>query len=548
MKITPPAVPITSATGLGGGGGSGGGGGGGGGGSGGGDVTGPAGSQTVVAIQNVPVCTDTPLTNDVLTFDGTQWCPRPSTSTVITVTSADVSNPPTLADLTAVLGAPTSGSIALLADTTNGRQYFVASDGVGYQYVPMISAAGTTPANITLSAAPQGGWSWFGDPRAVYDATADATVFGYLCITGGKPKIASYLHATGVTTSPVDLYPLQPTFEVDDHDNPSILIRASDGKYLAFFSVHDGPDIYEAVSTNAHDATSFAATSNISSNLGSGHYTYPSPIQLTGETNSPIYLFWRSGTTTPGLWSFAKRNGTASTFPGTVTPFANFTYLKIVRTSTTRIDFAASNHPNDTGVDHGIYHFYYEGGNVYASDGTLIDAIGDTLVDHTNATQVYDGSTTKGWIWDIAIDSGDPRVVYATFPSTTDHRYNYGTWDGASWTTNEIVAAGTYIPSSGVGGGPLEVYYSGGVILDHTDPNTVYLSKQTGSTSVWEIYKYETSDDGASWTPTTITTGSSIKNCRPVSVRDYGGLKALWWGGTYANYTSYSVGTFGTST
>jgi len=76
MKITPPANAISSAfgsTGTSGGGSSGG--------SGGGDVGGPIGSPTVTGLQGVPVCTDTPATNDVLTFDGTAWCPAPAATT-----------------------------------------------------------------------------------------------------------------------------------------------------------------------------------------------------------------------------------------------------------------------------------------------------------------------------------------------------------------------------------------------------------------------------------------------------------------------------------
>lgn len=47
-----------------------------------GDVTGPASSNTVEAIQNTPVSAAAPSTNDVLLYSGTEWVPTPQVSLV----------------------------------------------------------------------------------------------------------------------------------------------------------------------------------------------------------------------------------------------------------------------------------------------------------------------------------------------------------------------------------------------------------------------------------------------------------------------------------
>ena len=38
--------------------------------------------------------------------------------------------------------------------------------------------------------------------------------------------------------------------------------------------------------------------------------------------------------------------------------------------------------------------------------------------------------------------SGNPVLVFASFPTVTDHRYHYARWTGSAWEVNEITAAG----------------------------------------------------------------------------------------------------------
>jgi hypothetical protein len=59
---------------------------------------------------------------------------------------------------------------------------------------------------------------------------------------------------------------------------------------------------------------------------------------------------------------------------------------------------------------------------------------------HTGPTMRY---RRKAWVHDIALDNaGRPVIVYATFPSDTDHRYRYVRWNGSGWTDRELVRAG----------------------------------------------------------------------------------------------------------
>lgn len=387
--------------------------------------------------------------------------------------------------------------------------------------------------NGNLTLASDGGWCWFGDPRAVY--YNNQTYFGYID-KSGNIKIRSFNHISQTLSAE---FTLHAALEVDDHDNPSILIRASDKRIIVFYSKHVGNVIYERISTNPEDISSFQVETTMDPGSGASGYTYPNPVQLTGETNSPIYLFFRRHNldgSHPWIAYTKSTDGGVTWGAQVLVAGPDVTYAKVAQNGVDRIDLAVSNHPNEA-LDHSVYHFYYQGGNYYKSNGTLIaSALPLALSD---LTKVYDGVATYGWIWDIAIDvEGNPAIAYTTYPGgTADHRYNYAKWVNGAWATNQIVAEGN--GSMAVSGAGFE-YYSGGVVLDHQDPTIAYLSKYVSSK--FEIWKYQTPDNGTTWTGTAITSGSSDKNVRPVAVRNHASdLKFLWLEGTYTSYTNYDL-------
>lgn len=397
-----------------------------------------------------------------------------------------------------------------------------------------LTSGGATPPVIPFELSSVGGsWCWFADPRAIY--YNDHTYYGFVTLDGDI-YIQKYTHSTKIVSGPFDLHP---TLETDDHDNPSLLVRDSDKRILAAYSKHGGNTIYLRISTNPEDISAWGGEASLDAQIGGEIYTYPSLIQLLGEVDDPIYMTFRDHHDSidehPAHLGLSKSTDGGATWAAE-TLVAVTTYHKTALNGDDRIDFAGANHPQDPD-DHGIYHFYYQGGNYYKTDGTQIMAALPMAT--SDMTQVYDGSSVKGWIWDIAIDgTGKPVIVFATFPTEwTDHRYNYARWTGAAWDVHEITAAG-----GGLYGA--QPAYSGGVVLDHANPNIVYLSKVVSGQ--WEIYKYVTADGGATWTATAITSASSDKNIRPVSVRNAASdLKFMWFKGAYTTYTNFDMDLWG---
>lgn len=296
------------------------------------------------------------------------------------------------------------------------------------------------------------------------------------------------------------------------------------------------------------DARQRNITSVVGARSGSAGYTYAGLAQVSAVANT-LFLFFRwhdSGGTAHLAYSKSTDNGTTW---GARVNVCVMTYHQFAVTGSDRIDFVLSNHPQDAG-NHDIRHMYFVPSTEkwYQSDGTEITTT--KPFDYMHPTLVYDGSTTMGWLWDIASDgAGHPVIVYATFPgavpnvSATDHRYNYARWSGSAWASSEIVAAGGRIPTGDQPTGNHQEFYSGGVCLDHSNPTTVFASVNVGS-GRWDVYRYVTSDNGASFTGAALT--SSGKNIRPMSVQGHdASLQVIWFEGTYTTYVDYSLRTMG---
>lgn len=358
------------------------------------------------------------------------------------------------------------------------------------------------------------GGNWIQRPRAVqYNGR---TTFGYVG-TNGDILVNAYSGSSLVGPNVT----LRAVMEDDDHDNPSFLVQASDNRLQCYYSKHSGI-LYKRLAVEVDNIDCWGPEQTIA-NEGD---TYPQPIQLTGEANSPIYLFTRDlldGTNF--AWYYRKSTDEGATWAAKQALWNNGNaqnYLMAAQNGTGRIDFAATDiYPNNGATS--VYHFYYSGSKFYQSDGTEIVAA--LPLAPANATLVYDGSSTRGWIWDIAISDGKPIILMTEYPAADNHDYYYARWTGAAWLVQKICdAGGSIFPVT-------EDYYSGGFCLDHANPNVVYASIVVSGQ--WEIYKYVTADGGATWTSTAITSGSSVKQIRPHVPYNASGTNVIWLSGTY---------------
>lgn len=386
-----------------------------------------------------------------------------------------------------------------------------------------------------LTSAPEGGWVWFGAARAITNGST--TIAGYLRDggLGGDVRAVIIDNATRTVTSTTTLYD---NFLDDDHEPPSFVVRP-DGVIMTAFAYHVG-ELYVGIGASAGVLPAQAQVTNITSQVGTVSqgvygYTYASIFYLEAESRYYIFARYHNSSGVP-YFVYTVSNDSGATWSAH-TVISQITYHQITKNGTGRFDFVMSDHPDhgqgdNPAVKTSIYHAYYDG-TWHKSDGT-----GLTLpIANTGATLVYDGTTTRAWLWDIAIESGNPRVVFVTYAepyATGAWTYRWGRWNGSAWSTQVVADAGTTIVTAGA------EHYAGGIVLDHSNPNVVYYS--SNSSGSFQVYRAVTANDGVSWTVTQITTGSD-KNVRPVSILGHGSdLEALYLFGTYTDYSTYSQG------
>jgi hypothetical protein len=321
-------------------------------------------------------------------------------------------------------------------------------------------------------------------------------------------------------------------FNRDDHANPSILVLP-DGTVVVFYTSH-GSDVSDAMyyrlSLQPEDITVWSERYEIGSNTaGPRGYTYPNPVRLSDEVGR-IYLFWRGGNFKPSFsytddlitWSPA-RTLIQSEEATVVRP-----YVKIASNNRDAIHFAFTDgHPRNE-PHNSIYYVRYGSGRFTRADGSPVGTLADVPLSHQRADIVYDGRETgvRAWIWDVAEDHrGYPVIVYARLPEESDHRYHYARWNGEEWLDVEVTPAGGWFPQTPPETTEPEPHYSGGIVLDHSDPAVAYLSRRVSG--VFEIEQWWTVDGGNTWHSRPITAGSANDNVRPFVIRDHGTLSPI---------------------
>jgi rhamnogalacturonyl hydrolase YesR len=335
--------------------------------------------------------------------------------------------------------------------------------------------------------------------------------------------------------------------QMDDHVNPS-LVMLPDGRLMLFFTRHGGT-LYFTTSARAEEISEFADVDSL--DLGK-MLCYTNPVLLRNENNR-IYLFFRGGYDWKPSFVTSDDYGKTWSAPRTfvskkVNNIYNRPYTKIVSDGRSAIHFAFTDgHPRDENFN-SIYYLKYEEGSFYDAAGNKMGDMESLPVEQEKVPRVYDGEAfnQRAWIWDIALDSDmKPVIVYSTMPEETQHFYNWGRWTGTEWKNKRICNAGSAFPRfyrQKQDRDP-EPHYSGGIVLDHTDPYKVYLSRPVNDR--YEIEEWSTVDGGDSFSGRAVTSKSLKDNVRPVVVRNSPASlspRVMWMHiNHYEHYTNYSA-------
>jgi len=396
-----------------------------------------------------------------------------------------------------------------------------------------------------------GAWCWFSDPRAVY---LNGKVYSGWVASDGSVMVGSYDENTGEKKE-VNIYP---QYDKDDHASPSFVILP-DKRIMVFFSAHSrlgkgetSPAIHHVISKHPENITEWEHENRITHNSeGPMKFCYTNPIILS-EENNRIYVFWRGGDWKP-TFCYTDDRGKSWSKIFSLVKSTQYTYkrpyIKISSNGKDEIHFAFTDgHPRNEPLN-SIYYVKYKSGTFYKADGTELGTMETLPLEHEDCDILYNARSEYGknaygiraWIWDVAADKdGNPVIAYTKLPTESDHKYWYAKWTNEGWKNSKVADAGSWFPrfKATKNQGEPEPHYSGGICIDHENPNTVYYSRPVND--IFEIFKAETNDDGKTWETSALTSDSKKDNVRPFAIRgadEEAKSQVLWM--FNENYTHY---------
>ena len=393
-----------------------------------------------------------------------------------------------------------------------------------------------------------GAWCWFSDPRAIL--VDDYVIAGWVKSNGTIETVKFDTVSRSIKTH--DLYY---RLEKDDHNNPAFVVNGKD-EVMAMYTRHSKKDLFINVLKDYENDSAFSDVQFIHpmskqelEKFPKEHVTYANPIRLKSE-NDKIFCF--------GRWTGYKPNMMWSTDDGatwskskvfiTNYPFDNNNrpYVKYFSDGDSKIHIVFTDgHPRNEPTN-SVYYAYYENGAFYKADGQEISNMNTIPFEPKDASVVYTSNEIDGraWIADIGQDeNGNPVILYTKSPSESNHEYWYARYSNAGWSNKKLCNSGKWFPQTPDGIKEREPHYFGGMTIHPNNCNILYVSRQIEG--VFEIERWETADQGNSWSKEAVTENSTFDNVRPVIPRELGNTSSeivLWMENQkYIHYTDYKT-------
>lgn len=393
--------------------------------------------------------------------------------------------------------------------------------------------------------ADDGAWTWYNDERVIFHNN----VF-YVNYVKRNGKTA--LTAFGLENMPSCHaryeYILSTWSQSDDHNNGALL-PLKDGNLLATYAAHGRDNFFyqRKLKLNRWSEADLSGEQKFERMVKGRGLTYQNLFRFEDE-DARIYNFFRGDNFNP---NFVVSDDDAETWSEPVHLIlsgensSHRPYVKYVSNGKNRIDFFYTDgHPRNS-KQNNIYHFYYQSGVFYASDGRKLRTMSELKmrpIEANEGTLVYDGSTDngRGWVWDLEYDqAGQPFGAFISSPSGdmgTDMRYWIARLEDGQWTCEQIAFAGSNLYLK-------EEHYAGGIALDPFNVQRVVISSDvnpaTGAPLPKRIYQlFRGSRENGQWNWEQLTHDPVNNHLRPVLVR--GRPDSLFWfSGKYVWYGDY---------
>lgn len=287
----------------------------------------------------------------------------------------------------------------------------------------------------------------------------------------------------------------------DDHRNPALLVP-SDAAPIAFYTRHNADQLLRyRIGTTAGDVSTLGSEQTI--NVG-GTVSYTQIWRVGDE----LWVATRIDDDSWYLWYSDDYGSTWDSGTNLLTESSRC-YITSAQTDST-VRCAAAKGP--AAGDNKVYYFEVNlaTGSITKADGTVIGNLDGTGLpfDFTDLDTAYTGAENRTRLFAISDRPSGAEIAVANWPSTDadDATYVYVEWNGSSWVSDNVVAAGTRF------GYTSDANYLGGMaFLPGTTGSSVYLARE--SSSVWTVEHWE--DDGGWGMVETFATSTAQKLIRP---------------------------------
>jgi hypothetical protein len=453
-------------------------------------------------------------------------------------------------------------------------------EGFGYRVAQSSPATPDWVAGDLIAIDAESGWTWYTDERAIVDFPRIivggirgndlfGTIGDVMCTTFDlrSGQRTPFVLGGPPIAEPSNKPPGESLEDQDDHNTASFA-KLPDGHYYAAWTSHSENNFtYLRKSTHPNDATAWDPTERYvrrpsDGASGTNDVSYANLIYLSAEGTGQgrLYNFHRNEG--EGSWDryfiFSDDLGVTWQWGGRHTGEDTNRvrpYPKYASNGVDTIYFITT----EDNSGHNIWSGYLKDGKGHRMDGTVVDFnIFDNVAPAVDAYTpvMMSGTVVDGvpmrllWTRDLELDrSGTLAATWRAYGngSSSDARHFYGRWmpSTQAWLVNQLAFTGNLpilkqqdgfeqhrgTPLSAINPANVNVTYFASSVDPET--NSEIFSSAVGRPML-EVYRAETSDNGASWTYEAITRNSSSHNFR-VTVLDWDeeNTAVMWMRGYY---------------
>lgn len=236
------------------------------------------------------------------------------------------------------------------------------------------------------------------------------------------------------------------------------------------------------------------------------------PVKSTSEKGA-IDLYWQNK---EGDVFYAKAVNKDSALDNKQLLSKEVSNFKVITDKENGVHVVFTKNSKEANGESQLYYVKIKEGKVSQENGTAVQDLAKGTLSTDQLTSLSENTSGNAvWAWDIALTAENyPVIVYSTTTDTVKANYSRVVWNGKKWENKLLADANGQFAYTKETIAPYQV---GGVTIDENSSDILYVSIKRGD--FFEIEKWKTTNKGKSWKVEQLTSGSTMDNLLPMSVK-----------------------------